>query len=376
MLCLLLFLERQAVLRNVRRVTVRVAVTGTRGKSTVTRLIAAGLKEAGLPVLAKTTGSRTALILPDGREEEIARRGLPTILEQKRVLREAAALGVRALVIEMMSIQPEYLSAESRCLLHPQFLVISNVRLDHREEMGHTRPEIARSLAMAIRPGMTVFLLGTERHREFEIAAERTGARVITVENPAAGSFLDEDRRLAAAVVSHLGVPEAVALRGIGAAAADFGSLRVWQAELGVPPATWTLVSAFAANEPESSGLILSHLRDGVVPNDRPLIGILNFRADRGDRTLQWLDAHEQGFFSGFRNIYLVGAHVHSLKVRRRTSGAPPITPLPARTPQAIMAKIIAVESDGGVVIGFGNIGGVGADLVEHWQKIGRPHAS
>ena len=163
-LCLRLYLERRSVLRNGARIPVRVAVTGTRGKSTVTRMIAAALREAGFSVLAKTTGSRAVIIRPDGREEEIARRGRPSILEQKGILREAAGLGVRAAVVELMSIRPEYLAVESGRILRPQYLVITNVRLDHREEMGRTKPEIARSLASAIRSGMTVFLPEGERH--------------------------------------------------------------------------------------------------------------------------------------------------------------------------------------------------------------------
>jgi poly-gamma-glutamate synthase PgsB/CapB len=375
LLCLLLYLERRAVMRNARRIPIRVAVTGTRGKSTVTRMIAAALKEAGFPVLAKTTGSKPVLILPDGREEEVSRRGLPTILEQKRLVKKAAHVGVRAMVTEMMSIQPECLDAESRCLLQPQFLVLTNVRLDHREEMGRTKPGIAQSLSTAIRPGTTVFLMETERCPEFEAAAGRVGAKIITVENTAKGSFFDEDSRLAAAVAAHLGVSEAVARRGISAAAVDFGSLKAWEAELGTPLATWTLVSAFAANEPESSRLILAHLQNKLAPNGRPLVGILNFRADRGDRTRQWLDAYEQGFFSGFRSVYVVGAHIHSPEIRRRIGRPPSFTPLPYRTPPAIMEKIAAMERAAPVLIGLGNIGGIGGALVEYWQKIGRPHA-
>ena len=374
-LCLLLYLEQRAVRRNSRRIPLRVAVTGTRGKSTVTRMIAAALKEAGFSVLAKTTGSKPVLILPDGREEEVARRGLPTILEQKRLVQKAANLGVRAMVTEMMSIQPECLAVESRRLLQPQYLVVTNVRLDHREEMGQSKAEIARSLSAAIQSGTTVFVPESECDPEFEVAAGRVGAKIIALENTAAGSFFDENSRLAAAVASHLGVSATVALRGISAAADDFGSLKAWEAELGVPPATWTLVSAFAANEPESSRLILAHLEKKLTPNGRPLVGILNFRADRGDRTRQWLDAYGRGFFSGFRSVYVVGAHIHSLNIRRRTGRPPSFTPLPDRTPSAIMERIASAEGASPLLIGLGNIGGIGEALVEHWQRIGRPHA-
>jgi poly-gamma-glutamate synthase PgsB/CapB len=361
--------------RQVRRIPLRVAVTGTRGKSTVTRMIAAALKEAGIPVLAKTTGSKPVFILPDGREEDVVRRGRPSILEQNRLMKEAANRGVRAVVAEMMSIQPECLAVESRHLLQPHYVVVTNVRLDHREEMGWTKREIARSLSSAIRPGTTVFIPGSELYPEFEVAAKRAGARLITLENTAAGSFFDEDNRLAAAVASHLGVSEAAALRGISVAAADFGSLKAWETELGVPPVTWTLVSAFAANEPESSRLIITHLQNTLITNGRPLVGILNFRADRGDRTRQWLDAYRQGFFSGFRSLYGVGAHVHSLNLRRRSGRSPSLILLPDRSPLAIMKNLVSRESEGSVLLGLGNIGGLGEALVGHWHKIGRPHA-
>jgi len=337
-------------------------------------MIAAALKEAGFTVLAKTTGSKPVLIFPDGREEEITRRGLPTILEQKKLVKRAAELGVRAMVTEMLSIQAECLSIESGFLLQPQILVITNARLDHREEMGWTRSEIARSLSCAIRPGTTSFVLASERCPEFEAAAGRAGAKIITVEDTEADSIFDKDMRLAAAVASYLGVSRARARQGISAAVADFGSLKAWEVELGIPPATWTLVSAFAANEPESSRLVLGHLQSKLALAGRPLVGILNFRADRGDRTRQWLDAHRQGFFSGFRSLYVVGAHVHSRLIRKRT-GPPALIPLPDCAPRVIMDKIASIEGAAPVLIGLGNIGGAGGALVEYWEKIGRPRA-
>ncbi len=58
----------------------KIHVNGTRGKSTVTRLIAAGLRQASLPTVAKTTGSAARLIYPDGSETSWPRRGDGPIL--------------------------------------------------------------------------------------------------------------------------------------------------------------------------------------------------------------------------------------------------------------------------------------------------------
>ncbi|NPV82652.1 MAG: poly-gamma-glutamate synthase PgsB, partial [Candidatus Aminicenantes bacterium] len=111
LLILLIYLSIEAVRfrRRLKKIPVRVAVGGIRGKSSITRLIAGGLRQAGLKVMAKTTGSRPVLIYPDGHEQEISRRGHPTILEQKMLVKVAAAAEADFLVSEMMSIQPECL---------------------------------------------------------------------------------------------------------------------------------------------------------------------------------------------------------------------------------------------------------------------------
>ena len=340
----------------------------------MTRLIAAVLKEAGYPVLAKTTGSRAVLILPDGREEEIIRRGLPSVLEQKKVLRVAADLGVRALVAEMMSIRPECLTVESRLLFRPQVLVVTNVRLDHREEMGWTKPEIARSLASAFPPGGVVFILGDDGYPDFERAAASVRARIIRLKKAGLSSFSEENEALAASVAAHFDVSPAIVRKGLALARPDFGSFRAWEAGLGSPPAPWTLVSAFAANEPESSGRILARIQEKTFRAGRPLIALLNFRSDRGDRTRQWLDAQEKGYFTGFRRIYVVGAHGHALRTRIKSRGRRIFIPLPGRSASAITDRIASLEGTASVLIGLGNIGGIGESLVEHWQKIGRAH--
>ena len=54
--------------RNLRKIPIRVHVNGTRGKSSVTRLIAAALREGGTVTCAKTTGTLARFIQPDGRE--------------------------------------------------------------------------------------------------------------------------------------------------------------------------------------------------------------------------------------------------------------------------------------------------------------------
>ena len=60
--------EYRVHLANLRAVPIRVHVNGTRGKSSVARLIAAGLRAGGVRTVAMTTGSAARYILPDGSE--------------------------------------------------------------------------------------------------------------------------------------------------------------------------------------------------------------------------------------------------------------------------------------------------------------------
>ena len=54
--------------RRLGRIPTRIHVSGTRGKSSVTRLVAAALREAGVPTAAKTTGTAKS----GGRENRFA----------------------------------------------------------------------------------------------------------------------------------------------------------------------------------------------------------------------------------------------------------------------------------------------------------------
>src|SRR5690606_34989028 len=99
--------EHYRHMENLRRIPIRIHVNGTRGKSSVTRLIAAALREAGLLTCAKTTGTLARMILPDGREVPIFRPAGANIIEQGRIVGAAAAYGAQALVVECMALQPE-----------------------------------------------------------------------------------------------------------------------------------------------------------------------------------------------------------------------------------------------------------------------------
>ena len=93
--------------RNLKKIPIRIHVNGTRGKSTTTRLIAGILRQAGYRVVAKTTGTAARIIFEDGSEEPVRRRHKPSIVEQVRIVAEAAKHRADVLVIECMAVHSE-----------------------------------------------------------------------------------------------------------------------------------------------------------------------------------------------------------------------------------------------------------------------------
>lgn len=376
-------LERLILIRKVKTFPLRICVTGTRGKSSVTRLIAACLREAGFNVLAKTTGSKPMIIFPDGKEKEIKRRGSPSILEGKKILKTGVKLQAQALVLELMSIRPECNSVESIQMFKPHILVITNVRPDHLAQMGSSKEEIARCFASSIPEHSTVFVHQGEFFPMFREASGRLNSRLIQVPGDSYKKYLkskeklflfelEENIRLSLAVAELLGIEKEVAFRGVEKVKPDFGSLKVWTADLGPQHRRWFLVSAFAANDPESTRCVLSKLMGKNLFIGKKIVGLLNLRRDRGDRTLQWLRALKGETFPDFRKLFFVGCHAHALKRKLKLSEKTELFVLKSKAPQKIIEEISKIVNGEAVLVGMGNMGGVGKELVSYWESIGR----
>ena len=377
--------------RASRRVPRRIAVTGTRGKSGVTRLIAAGLRASGAKVLAKTTGSKPILIFPDGTEREIARTGPASIREQVRLLSRAASAGADTLVTEMMSIGAECLAVESRRILRPSVLALTNVRLDHLDEMGPDRPAIAATLASAIPERAEIFVPAEESYPAFDRMAARRGAKVHpvpkdesgggAVRGPAlpAGEF-EANRRLARAVLRSLGIDDPTISRGFAAARPDPGYMRIRRGVYGRPPRPAVCVSLFSANDPESSAAALAKALDALAPGEgRPLTALLSLREDRGDRTRQWIEAAGRGFFRGFTSVFLIGppARAAERRIRRRLGpNGPRVALVEGRSAEVVMSRILSAAAAEPVIVGFGNFVGWGEEISRYWDDQGTEHGA
>ena len=85
--------------KRILSIPIRIHVNGTRGKSSVTRLIGAALREGGIKTITKVTGTYPRLVLEDGSEVDIYRKTEPNIIEQLSIVKLAAQRKVQAIVI-------------------------------------------------------------------------------------------------------------------------------------------------------------------------------------------------------------------------------------------------------------------------------------
>ncbi|SVA69530.1 uncharacterized protein METZ01_LOCUS122384, partial [marine metagenome] len=149
-LCFAGIVEYQFHMRSLAAIPLRIHVNGTRGKSSVTRLIAAGLREAGIRTFAKTTGTAPRVIDAEGKDRIIHRLRLPSIGEQVRLMSYFAQEKPEAVVMECMAVQPQYQWIAEHKMVQSHIGVITNVRPDHMDEMGPTLTDVAYSLSNTI----------------------------------------------------------------------------------------------------------------------------------------------------------------------------------------------------------------------------------
>ena len=372
--------ERLLLNRQIDRIPLRICVTGTRGKSTVTRLLASVLRQDGRRVLAKTTGTQPSIILPDGEEIGVSRRGIPSIIEQKRIIKKAIDIKAKCLVVEIMSIHGENHTVESRQILRPNIVVMTNIRLDHIDAMGTTEDEIGTILCLDIPEKATVFVPEKECHPCVQKAVQNAGGRLFKireglsipmsqVDSGLVGKEFTENVDLVCSLADHLNISGEVVLDGIRKVKQDMGAFKIWKYHSWDAQKTVFLVNGFAANDPVSTTLVIEKIKEVLPDTSERLIGLLNCRWDRGDRTQQWIESLRNRFSGYFESIYVTGAHAKVVKRKLKSSRI-----LRQKLPEEIMKTILKEIGDNAVIFGIGNMRGMGCLLVDYWNKIGEAY--
>jgi poly-gamma-glutamate synthase PgsB/CapB len=372
-------IEQINQLKRVKKVPIRIHVNGTRGKSTTTRLIAAGLREAGFKVLAKTTGTLPRLIFEDGRETPLKRRGNPNIIEQLKIFKEAVKRKVDVLVVECMAINPEPQWVSEHKMVKSTIGVITNVREDHLEDVGPGLNNMAELLKLTIPQKGVLVTTEKDYFSLFKEQADKLKTKIIwadpvDVSDRTIKKFnymnFKENVSIALRVNKLLGVKEEVALRGMLKANPDPGALKVYK--LIKEGKIIFFVNAFAANDRHSTLLIWENVKKIFDLNNLPAIGIINSREDRALRAIQF--AHILAKEITLFKIILVGP---LSKLTERTFLKLKVSPkniinLARITDiEKVLQIVLQFTSNKVLLIGFGNTKGMGQSLIEYFNQYG-----
>lgn len=364
-LCLvisLLIVEKTAVQRSVGKLKLRIHVNGTRGKSSVTEYIAAGLLNAQTEVMAKVTGI-VPTILHNGTEQTIKRVGGARVQEQMNIIRFAARKKVRSLVLECMSISPELQRLESR-FFKPHIYLITNIKDDHREEMGKDLEEQADSICGAIPENCIVI---TNEVRFLNKIKEKAALRnsVVLAPQELDSEFLQdlpsgifpENVRLALTACKVAGVDPQLAQEGIRRFLSGKRSALTTVSD---GARQIQFLNAFAVNDVDSTTLFIGQWKERLG-NQGKIILVLNTRSDRPIRTDLFTGWCKKSI-SEIEKIIVTGDHAMRANHSLLKSGfdKEKIYIWSAKQVENAKAGLFEIAGDGALVVGIGNIGDAG----------------
>jgi gamma-polyglutamate synthase len=375
-LTLIAVIEFQAHQRRALSIPIRIHVNGTRGKSSVTRLISAGLRAGGIPTMAKTTGTLPRIIDMQGLEVPIIRPGASNVIEQVKVFRYFFKRRPKAIVIECMAVNPEYQWLCENKFVHATVGVITNSRMDHILEMGPTIENITRSLCntlpengIAFTSEDKMFWLMRRQARKANCKLYRADGNSVTYADLSRFDHIEhaDNVALALAVCEHYGVSRDVALSGMVAAHPDAGALRLYKCEEDGKQVQF--VHALAANDPDSTLAIWEKMKS-VTPELGTVFVILNTRSDRYDRTQQLLEMLQQGMPNDFHYLFLTGESLD-----RVSSSLPRYGIAPAKgvkigivPPEQTYAEVFKRVERVGTVFAIGNVGVGGLEIAKYFS--------
>ena len=340
-------------------------INGIRGKSTVSRLVDAGLRSAGYKVFTKTTGTSPRIIDVHNAEREIPRQGKANIREQIQALRWAVRQHADILIVECMAVKPVLQAVCEHAILRSDVTAITNVRADHLDEMGKTLDEIAVSLSNTI-PDHAAFFTADAAYFDFftQQCAPKHTKVFLSGDLQDAYRAIDfpDNVALALDICAYLGVDKTKALEGMKNYRKDPGCFTIIS-YLNEQKQTLFFINTLAANDPQSTEIILQKAASQEYWHHKRFL-LINNRTDRMSRLEQYVQfavAHQELF-----DIILISGESKQLFYQRLQ-------------PQIGCTNIIIVDNvqyfetlkEDAVIFAAGNICRSGKILADYFERKG-----
>ncbi|MFU8798156.1 MAG: poly-gamma-glutamate synthase PgsB [Gammaproteobacteria bacterium] len=351
------------------KIPIRIHVNGTRGKSSVTRLIAAGLRQGGMVTCGKTTGTLPRFICPDGTERSIYRPSRPNILEQISTIKTAARYAPKVIVIECMAVQPLLQSLCELKLIRSTHGVITNVRADHLDVMGPDESDVALALAGTVPVGGRLYTTEKKHLNILKKVVSDRNSILVSVENNVHDDMLSkfcytehkENIAVALQVCEDLGVSREIALTGMWEAPPDAGALT--QHVIG----SSLFFNAFAANDPVSTGQLWHELiqRNPIYTRR---IALINCRHDRKQRSQQFAQTCQQ--WEPADQYIVIGTGTSAFIRTAEASGIDRRFIVDASDWDIENIMTTLINTGPSLIVGMGNIMGAGFELLAYIKNI------
>lgn len=334
-----------------------ILVNGIRGKSTVCRLIDSGLRNCGYKVFTKTTGTLPMTINTKNEEQQIKRLGPANIREQLKIMHNAKKEGAEILVIECMAVNPELQEIVQHKMINADIVLVTNVRIDHIGEMGNDLEEIALAFSKTM-PKNGKFIINNDEFLKIYQKQNFNHSEIIITKNyqfeedevQNVYQTFSENLNISMSICEELNLPKEQFIDGMKKYHKDFGALQIIKAK------NSTLISAFAANDVESTKIIFANI---IKYFDKDKISILfNCRDDRPTRTNQFIN-----LISEFNcpKVLIYGSNTLYIKKMLKKIGI-------------LNVKIVNKKEEllnEEIIFGIGNIKNFGIELINYYKEIG-----
>lgn len=299
------FRGRAGYTRMLHSIPIRISVSGTRGKSGLTKMCEAEFRARGMSTMGKITGT-DPVVIRNGETHPIVRPRRQGALFDEN-LREVSRWygdGIDALIMENQAISPYTMRVFNARFCQPHYLLINNIRSDHRETLGEHLEIHAYAYGRSALPGSAV--ISGERNARLSSllrrATESMGARFVDAAPPP-GIYPP----------GYESVTVMSALLGLSTGAPlsdrrlETERLRLHRHFQWKPSAHDGIVWFHGAeiNDIESTDTILRYLNHH---DPRPVSYVAYFRPDRRDRTTSFIEYFTKVLEAGeCERIYMAG---------------------------------------------------------------------